>query len=90
MREIRGDIVLDSSAFALPEGAADFDGEPLRPYNVQPDALLLNHKAVTYSFVPDAAARRGPGAGRAGAGRRAVDAQRAAVRRPLRRLARRA
>ena len=56
VREIRGDIVLDRSAFAEPERSpADFDGEPLRPYNVKPDALLLNFKAVTYRFTPDAA-----------------------------------
>jgi D-alanyl-D-alanine carboxypeptidase/D-alanyl-D-alanine-endopeptidase (penicillin-binding protein 4) len=56
VREVRGDIVLDGSAFApAAGGAADFDGEALRPYNVQPDALLLNHKALTYGFVPDAA-----------------------------------
>jgi D-alanyl-D-alanine carboxypeptidase/D-alanyl-D-alanine-endopeptidase (penicillin-binding protein 4) len=55
VREIRGDIVLDRSAFA-PQQAdpAEFDGDPTRPYNVQPDALLLNFKSVTYSFVPDA------------------------------------
>ncbi len=52
--EIRGDIVLDRSAFAAVEGAAtDFDGDATRPYNVLPDALLLNFKSVTYSFVPD-------------------------------------
>jgi serine-type D-Ala-D-Ala carboxypeptidase/endopeptidase (penicillin-binding protein 4) len=57
VREIRGDIVLDSSAFAVPEGsAADFDGEATRPYNVRPAALLLNYRAVNYSFVPDTAA----------------------------------
>jgi D-alanyl-D-alanine carboxypeptidase/D-alanyl-D-alanine-endopeptidase (penicillin-binding protein 4) len=56
VREIRGDIVLDRSAFAPAEGdRGDFDGESTRPYNVQPDALLLNYKAVTYSFVPDVA-----------------------------------
>ncbi|MCU0813271.1 MAG: D-alanyl-D-alanine carboxypeptidase/D-alanyl-D-alanine-endopeptidase [Burkholderiaceae bacterium] len=56
VHEIRGDIVLDRSAFAEPERSpADFDGEPLRPYNVKPDALLLNFKAVTYRFTPDAA-----------------------------------
>lgn len=56
VREIRGDIVLDRSAFA-PDDAApgDFDGEPHRPYNVRPDALLLSHKSVTYTFTPDAA-----------------------------------
>ncbi len=54
---IRGDIVLDNSAFAVPEGsAADFDGEATRPYNVRPAALLLNYKTVRYDFVPDPAA----------------------------------
>jgi D-alanyl-D-alanine carboxypeptidase/D-alanyl-D-alanine-endopeptidase (penicillin-binding protein 4) len=56
VREIRGDIVLDRGAFAPPPGtAADFDGEPLRPYNVQPDALLLAQKSLLYTFTPDAA-----------------------------------
>jgi D-alanyl-D-alanine carboxypeptidase/D-alanyl-D-alanine-endopeptidase (penicillin-binding protein 4) len=56
VRDIRGDIVLDSSAFAAGDGSpADFDGETTRPYNVRADALLLNFKAVTYTFVPDAA-----------------------------------
>ena len=56
VREIGGDIVLDNSAFAPPNGApADFDGERLRAYNVQADALLLNYKSVSYSFVPDPA-----------------------------------
>jgi serine-type D-Ala-D-Ala carboxypeptidase/endopeptidase (penicillin-binding protein 4) len=54
VREIRGDIVLDRSAFAAQQAdPAEFDGDPTRPYNVQPDALLLNFKSVTYSFVPD-------------------------------------
>jgi D-alanyl-D-alanine carboxypeptidase/D-alanyl-D-alanine-endopeptidase (penicillin-binding protein 4) len=58
VREIRGDIVLDSSAFSPAEGsAADFDGEALRPYNVRPDALLLNYKAQVLTFVPDQARR---------------------------------
>lgn len=56
VKEIRGDIVLDHSAFALPERApGDFDGEPYKPQNVQPDALLLNYKAVSFSFVPEPA-----------------------------------
>lgn len=54
VREIRGNIVLDRSAFAPYAGTpADFDGEPWRPGNVQPDALLLNYKALTYQFRPD-------------------------------------
>ena len=57
VREIRGDVVLDSSAFAVADTPpGDFDGEPLRPYNVRPSALLFNFRSVVYSFVPDAAA----------------------------------
>ena len=59
VQEIRGDIVLDRSAFTVPErDPGEFDGEPLRPYNTQPDALLLNYKSVVYGFVPDVAAGR--------------------------------
>ncbi len=54
VREIRGDIVLDRSAFAVPEqNPADFDGEPLRPYNARPDALLLNFRSVLVTVTPD-------------------------------------
>ena len=58
VREIRGDIVLDRSAFASGAGGEDsFDGEPLRPYNVRADALLLNYKSVVYTFTPDPASK---------------------------------
>ncbi len=54
IRAIAGDIVLDRSAFeAVEPDPAAFDGEPLRPYNAAPDALLLNFKALLLSFVPD-------------------------------------
>lgn len=57
IRQIAGDIVLDHSAFVLPaHDPAAFDGEPLRPYNAAPDALLLNFKAVVFNLVPDPAA----------------------------------
>ena len=56
VREIRGDIVLDRSGFAEPEASAfDFDGEGLRPYNVRADALMLNYKALAFTFTPDPA-----------------------------------
>ncbi len=59
VREVRGDIVLDRSAFALPPPRpAEFDGEPLRPYNVQPDALLINFKSLVMTFTPDRAQDR--------------------------------
>jgi D-alanyl-D-alanine carboxypeptidase/D-alanyl-D-alanine-endopeptidase (penicillin-binding protein 4) len=54
IREIRGEVVLDRSAFApLAHDPAEFDGERFRPYNTGPDALLLNFKAVAIGFVPD-------------------------------------
>ena len=53
VREIRGDIVLDRSAFNLPDqNPGDFDGEALRPYNASADALLLNYKSVVMTFTP--------------------------------------
>jgi D-alanyl-D-alanine carboxypeptidase/D-alanyl-D-alanine-endopeptidase (penicillin-binding protein 4) len=53
VRDIRGDIVLDSGAFDLPAAVpGEFDGDASRPYNVRPDALLLNFKTVSLSFVP--------------------------------------
>ena len=55
--KIAGDIVLDQSAFET-EAAdpASFDGEPLRPYNAAPEALLINFKSVVMSFVPEPSA----------------------------------
>ncbi len=53
---IDGDLVQDRSYFALPpHDAAAFDGEPLKPYNVGPDALLVNFKAVKLTLAPNAA-----------------------------------
>jgi D-alanyl-D-alanine carboxypeptidase/D-alanyl-D-alanine-endopeptidase (penicillin-binding protein 4) len=57
VQKIAGDIVLDNSAFQSPAGdPAQFDGEPLRPYNALPDALLVNFKSISLTFVPDAGA----------------------------------
>ncbi|TFY97852.1 D-alanyl-D-alanine carboxypeptidase/D-alanyl-D-alanine-endopeptidase [Ramlibacter rhizophilus] len=53
IRRIAGDIVIDRSAFAVPaQDPAAFDGEPLRPYNAAPDALLVNFRAVLLHFTP--------------------------------------
>ena len=52
---IDGDLVLDRSFFAVGRHeSAEFDGEPLKPYNVGPDALLVNFKAVKFVFAPTA------------------------------------
>lgn len=53
VRHIAGDVVLDRSAFEVPPAAASFDDKPLRPYNVGPDALLVNFR--TLRFVLQAA-----------------------------------
>lgn len=59
VRQIAGDIVLDRSAFSVPPiDPAAFDGEPLRPYNAAPDALLLNFKSVVLTFTPEGAQTR--------------------------------
>jgi serine-type D-Ala-D-Ala carboxypeptidase/endopeptidase (penicillin-binding protein 4) len=55
VREIRGDIVIDRSAFSLPpHNPAAFDAKPYSPQNTGPDALLLNYKSVQLTFTPDA------------------------------------
>jgi len=57
VNRVAGDVVLDRSAFNVPEvDPAAFDGEPLRPYNAAPDALLLNFKSVMFTFTPDRSA----------------------------------
>lgn len=54
VQHIEGDIVLDRSAFAVPEvDPGAFDGEPFKPYNVQPEALVIDYKAVTLQFRPE-------------------------------------
>ena len=54
VQRITGDIVLDNSVFEVsPRNPADFDGEPLSPYNSTPDGLLVNFKAVILTFTPD-------------------------------------
>ena len=59
VREVRGDILLDRAIFQVPErNPADFDDEPLRPYNASPDGLLVNFKSLVFTFTPDAARGR--------------------------------
>lgn len=54
IQKIQGDIVLDRSAFDVPpRDVASFDGEPLRPYNATPEALLINFKSLLIHWLPD-------------------------------------
>ena len=49
--QIQGNVVIDRSAYQIPEvNPGAFDGEPLRAYNVKPDALLINYKTVELIF----------------------------------------
>lgn len=54
LRHIDGDIIIDNGRFDLPEiDPGAFDGEPLRAYNVGPDAMLVNFKVVQFWFEPE-------------------------------------
>lgn len=60
VRQVAGNIVVDRSVFALPDGdPGAFDGEPLKLYNTRPDALLVNFKALTLTFNPAVAGTAG-------------------------------
>ncbi|MBI1889769.1 MAG: D-alanyl-D-alanine carboxypeptidase/D-alanyl-D-alanine-endopeptidase [Burkholderiales bacterium] len=55
IREIRGNVVLDRSAFAdVYYDSSKFDGDPAKPYNAGPDAMLVNFKALSFRFIPNA------------------------------------
>jgi len=54
IRDIRGNLVIDRSFFDIPrEDPGAFDGEPYKPYNALPDALLLNFRSHRLRFLPD-------------------------------------
>lgn len=57
LRDIRGDLVLDRSHFGtVADGRIDDDA--FRPYNVTPDALLVNFKSLRFTFLPAESAVR--------------------------------
>jgi len=56
LTEVGRNLVLDDSFFAVDEpDPGEFDGQPYRTYNVVPNALLVNFKAVQFQFTPDSA-----------------------------------
>ena len=58
LKRIGGDLVLDRRAFQqIDMDPARFDGDPTRAYNVGPDALLVNYKALRVQLLPDPGAR---------------------------------
>ena len=59
LKTIRGDIVIDNTAFSLPpEDPGAFDGRPNRSYNVVPDALMVNFQSIEFRVQADADAGR--------------------------------
>ncbi|MCL2830681.1 MAG: D-alanyl-D-alanine carboxypeptidase/D-alanyl-D-alanine-endopeptidase [Betaproteobacteria bacterium] len=55
IESIDGDLVLDQSDYRLPaEDPAAFDNEPLRPYNLAPEALMLNWNTLSLRLRPEA------------------------------------
>ena len=57
LSDIRGDLVLDRSWFG-PVADGRIDDDAFRPYNVAPDALLVNFKSLRFSFLPAESAVR--------------------------------
>ena len=54
VRSISGDLLLDDSFFQVHDhDPAAFDRQPLRAYNVGPNALMMNFKVVRWYFEPD-------------------------------------
>lgn len=52
--DISGNLLLDDSYFDIGKyDPAAFDRQPLRAYNVAPNALLMNFKVVRYWFEPE-------------------------------------
>ncbi|MET3108620.1 D-alanyl-D-alanine carboxypeptidase/D-alanyl-D-alanine-endopeptidase (penicillin-binding protein 4) [Oxalobacteraceae bacterium GrIS 2.11] len=54
IREIQGNLVIDN-AWMEPQvfDAAEFDGDPTRPYNVGPDPMLVNFNVLSLVLRPD-------------------------------------
>ena len=54
LETIDGDLVIDDSYFEVGDyDPGAFDKQPLRAYNVAPNALLMNFKVVRYWFTPE-------------------------------------
>lgn len=54
LHDIRGDLVLDTQYFSIPpHDPAEFDDKPERAYNVGPQSLLINYKAIEFQISAD-------------------------------------
>lgn len=52
VQHITGDLILDRQAFDVAPLPA-LDDKPMRPYNVEPDALLLNFRSLRFLLRPE-------------------------------------
>ncbi|MES2354705.1 MAG: D-alanyl-D-alanine carboxypeptidase/D-alanyl-D-alanine-endopeptidase [Pseudomonadota bacterium] len=59
VKVIAGDVILDTSYFAaVVREPSDFDGQPLRAYNANPSALLINYNAININLSVDTSQQR--------------------------------
>lgn len=57
VRRIEGDVTIDRSYFNIPDvNSSAFDGRGARPYNLPPDAALVNYRSLSVELIPDEAA----------------------------------
>lgn len=53
VKHIYGDIVVDRSLFSVPKESRNaFDGRGSRPYNLTPDAALINYRNLSLDLIP--------------------------------------
>ncbi len=54
LHDIQGDLILDRSFYDLPaHDPSEFDNDPVRAYNVGPDALLINFNTLRLRYLPN-------------------------------------
>jgi D-alanyl-D-alanine carboxypeptidase/D-alanyl-D-alanine-endopeptidase (penicillin-binding protein 4) len=54
IRKINGDVIFDNSLFSIDAtDPGSFDGEPLKPYNAEPAALLVNYNVLPLRLMPE-------------------------------------
>jgi len=59
LQHITGNVIVDNSYFDIPAtDPGEFDGRPSRPYNVQPQATLVNFGATRFWLTPDPTRKR--------------------------------
>ena len=52
IKKIEGNLILDKSYFGKLPQVIDFDDDPMRAYNVLPNAISIQANTVNYKFIP--------------------------------------